>query len=246
MPRISGTTDNATSFLRAFRKNPAGPPPEQWPSPAILRQWLRRPSFRAALKSIQETLLLQADFHLATAATRAALTMIDPHDPQSEIRNPKSAMNVLRLSHLRQRFAATGDRSNGLDTVDDDLPATPQERPLKRLDILQNIHLLEPRLRLNKDELRDVAWRAGYPLPLHDFPDFPPPTPQDSFYYYLIMEPSALLWYLKLYGEKTGDYRHSPITSSCKLLIPKEYPNQPLPRFRDETSNNAPPTVTPT
>src|SRR5437870_1956632 len=100
MPRIQGTTDNATSFLRAFRKNPAGPPPEQWPSPAILRKWLRRPSFRAALISLQQTLQLQADFHLATAANRAAAQAFS--NP-SAIENQNSKienLRLLRLSHL--------------------------------------------------------------------------------------------------------------------------------------------------
>jgi hypothetical protein len=246
MPRISGQTDAASSFLRSFRTSPSGPPPEKWPPPAVLRRWLRRPSFRAAFASLQDTLRVQADFHVATASSRAALTLTSDTDPQSEIRNPQSAMQLLRLSHVRQRFAAT-NHSTIPEHHDDDVGSSSPEREITRLDILRNIHLLEPTMRLTKDELRHVAWGAGYPMHLRDFKEFPPPTPQDSFYYYLIMEPSALLWYFKLYGEKTGDYRHSPITASCKQLIPKEYPGEPpLPRFPPEPPTTPPSTSTPT
>jgi len=33
MPRITGTTDAQTTFLRAFRHNPTGPAPADWPTP---------------------------------------------------------------------------------------------------------------------------------------------------------------------------------------------------------------------
>jgi len=151
-------------------------------------------------------------------------------------------MNLLRLSHLRQRFSPHGPPQSSTDEFDDDDPNDDSnDRPITRLDVLANIHLLEPRMRLTDEELQDVAWRAGYPLPLHKFPHFPPPEPQDSFYYHLIMDPSALLWYLKLYGDTTGDYRHSHITCSCNHLIPKEYPDgNPLPRFRDKSQPETP------
>src|SRR5205814_599277 len=62
MPRVIGCNDRQSSFLRSFRSNPSGPPPKDWPSPAILRRWLRRPSFRSALHSIQSTLRIQESF----------------------------------------------------------------------------------------------------------------------------------------------------------------------------------------
>ena len=49
MDNISGTSRLQTIFLRAFRLQPAGSTPDQWPSPAILRRWLRKPPFRRAL-----------------------------------------------------------------------------------------------------------------------------------------------------------------------------------------------------
>ena len=71
MPDIPNTTRAQTIFLRAFRTNPGGPPPSLWPTPAILRKWLRRPGFLRALNSILDTLRFQSDFHLANANRRA-------------------------------------------------------------------------------------------------------------------------------------------------------------------------------
>jgi hypothetical protein len=102
MPRIQGTTNRQSSFLRAFRNNPAGPPPDQWPSPLILRKWLRRQAFRAALESLRDTHRFQTDFHLAAAASAAAkaLTATDtPLTPDAL----KTVSQLLRLAHQRER-----------------------------------------------------------------------------------------------------------------------------------------------
>ena len=61
MPRIDGTTNAQTTFLRAFRNNPAGPPPDEWPAPAVLRRWLRRPCFQQALTTLREVLRFRAE-----------------------------------------------------------------------------------------------------------------------------------------------------------------------------------------
>src|SRR5438046_7786970 len=103
MPAIAGTTRAQTIFLRSFRSNPSGPPPKDWPSPAILRRWLRRPSFRSALQSIQSTLRVQESF-LLTAASNTALRTLDPSSSPDIIRH---TLALLRLSHLRHRFDAT-------------------------------------------------------------------------------------------------------------------------------------------
>src|SRR6266704_1696869 len=100
MSRIS---DRQESFLRAFVKNPSGPAPQDWPSPAILRRWLRKPRFRAPLHSIQLCTRFQTDFHIASAATSAARNLDNPDSPATA----KQLENILRLSHLRQRFNAT-------------------------------------------------------------------------------------------------------------------------------------------
>ena len=64
-----------TQFLRAFHLHPAGPPPKDWPSPAILRRWLRRGSIRDALISVKQTWRFQSDIHLA-AATNSATQLL--------------------------------------------------------------------------------------------------------------------------------------------------------------------------
>jgi hypothetical protein len=120
MPRIQGTTDVQTSFLRAFRKNPFGPPPESWPSPSILRRWLRRPAFRSALLSIRETLRFQSDFHLVAASAQAAHRLTSHSIPTQDSAlptqdsalspqhstsfTPQDAYRLLRLHHLHERF----------------------------------------------------------------------------------------------------------------------------------------------
>src|SRR6185436_1553315 len=94
MPDLSGTSRAQTIFLRAFRSNPFGPPPDQWPSPAVLRRWLRRPAFRAAMYTVRAALAWQSDHQLAAASAHAAsalaanlsmLATTPPKDPQSLI-----------------------------------------------------------------------------------------------------------------------------------------------------------------
>jgi hypothetical protein len=102
MPRITGTTDAQSTFLRAFRHDPAGPAPADWPHPAVLRRWLRRPAFLTALNSLHQTLRFQIDFHLATAAARAAAAFTAQPQLTTQDFN-----RLLRLAHLRERFAST-------------------------------------------------------------------------------------------------------------------------------------------
>ena len=75
-----------------------------WPSPAILRRWLRRPAFRAALKSVRDALRFQSDFHLAAASARAARALAASCAQDSPL-SPQDAYKLLHLHHIRQRFA---------------------------------------------------------------------------------------------------------------------------------------------
>jgi hypothetical protein len=131
MPRIKGTSSTMNTFLRAFRQNPAGPPPDQWPSPAILRRWLRRPAFQQALISLRKVLQFRAEFHLAAAAANAAHTLHSTA-PTQESQSHKRLIDLLRLSHLRLRFpiedddfripskyAENGERLYTIDELDD-------------------------------------------------------------------------------------------------------------------------------
>ena len=101
MPRITGCNDHQSSFLRAFINNPSGPPPKDWPSPAILRRWLRKPRFRAAFDSIQSTLRLQESF-LLTSAANSALRALDIAANSPDL--IRHTLALLRLSHLRHRW----------------------------------------------------------------------------------------------------------------------------------------------
>jgi hypothetical protein len=72
MPNVKGTTRAQTIFLRAYAKNPDGPPADLWPSPAVFRKWLRRPRFAKALQSLLDAIRYQTDLHLAHAACNTA------------------------------------------------------------------------------------------------------------------------------------------------------------------------------
>src|SRR5512132_4206600 len=126
MPDIKGTTRAMTLFLRTFRTSPTGPAPADWPSPAIMRKWLRRPGFRRALTSVRETLRFQSDFQVSNAATRAARKLCaDDADLSTH-----DLGRLLRLSHLRHRFAnhdhadpdATATQAMPRDDDNDDAP----------------------------------------------------------------------------------------------------------------------------
>ncbi len=214
MPRIAGCNDRQTSFLRAFRQNPAGPDPKNWPTPALLRRWLRRPRFLAALQSIQSTLRFQSDFLLTSAAT-TAFRKIETSSPEES----KHHFNLLRLSHLRQRFESTTPAPLQNEPIPKD-PPPPTPPPFIR-----------PEDRLTDAEFQQLAFRRHYASPLEKRPDFPPPTPQDTFYYQLLQDPSALLWWMQLYDEQGRDHRFQPILMNCHRLLPTQRPDKHLPRF---------------
>jgi hypothetical protein len=73
MPRIPNTTNRQSAFLRALSKNPTGLPKDQWPSPAILRRWLRKPGFRAAFETLRATLAAQTALLRSHLASRRLL-----------------------------------------------------------------------------------------------------------------------------------------------------------------------------
>jgi len=105
MPRIPNTTDSQSKFLRAFRTHPFGPPPDQWPSPAILRRWLRRPGFHRAFLDLRTAIRMQADFHLAAASAQAAHRLAQrAAESQDSGLSTQDYLQSLRLAHLRQRF----------------------------------------------------------------------------------------------------------------------------------------------
>jgi hypothetical protein len=138
MTPIPGTTRAQTVFLRAFRTNPAGPAHADWPTPAILRRWLRRPAFAAALKSLRNTFRFQVDFHLASAAAHAAQQLTQHSELSTQ------HCSLLRLAHLRQRFPAKNSVAS---------PATFAQR--------EEIEDLEAELQEIRDARRDSAAENG-------------------------------------------------------------------------------------
>ena len=104
MPDIKGTNRAQTLFLRSFRRSPTGPAPEDWPSITLLRRWLRKPAFKAALDSIREALRFHAEFYLTIGASRAAQTLGTAQQAALNSDDVKTLSELLRHAHLRQRF----------------------------------------------------------------------------------------------------------------------------------------------
>jgi hypothetical protein len=129
MPDIPGTTRAQTIFLRLFRTHPFGPPPDRWPSPAILRRWLRKPGFHRAFLDLRTAIRATADFHLAAASAQAAHRLAQVQDPANPNQTKsewtaRDYLNALRLAHLRQRFPTD--------------PPTPTARNLQIVNFLRN------------------------------------------------------------------------------------------------------------
>jgi hypothetical protein len=108
MPDLKGTTRAQTLFLRGFRKDPAGPPPHEWPSPIVLRRWLRKGGFAGAMTSLLQALRWQADFHLTAAAASAGQLLhqcVHAGDTNGARKQIEALITLLRLAHIRHRFA---------------------------------------------------------------------------------------------------------------------------------------------
>jgi hypothetical protein len=237
MPRVPETTDRQTLFLRAFRTNPAGPDPADWPSPAILRRWLRKPAFIAALRSVQTALRFQTDFQLSSAANNAARKLAH-HDADL---STQDLNRLLRHAHLRQRFNLNADvakPTHARDENDDDQHNDDEENstPPEPQYIVFGTNN-RPIWVGDRALLNELAFQEGYTAPLRDWPNFPKPAPQDTFYYHLLQDPAALLWYMQLYDQSgNNDHRYKPILMHCKILIPHESPpDHTLPHFQSET-----------
>jgi len=241
MPDIKGTTRRQTLFLRAFPTHPAGPAPADWPSPAILRKWLRKPAFVKALHSLQEALRFQTDFHLSNAATNAARKFA----AQDSELTTQDLNRLLRHAHLRQRFAAISSApGNGNHDDDDDDDNEQNKEPPKPTEPRYIVFGSNNRPIWIGDRalLHKLAFHEGYTAPLEDWPDFPKPVPQDTFYYQLLQSPQVLLWYMNCY-DKSGnnDHRYHPILIPCKDLIPRETPpGYTLPHFQSAPPQSDP------
>src|SRR5258705_13035910 len=107
MPDIKNTTRTQTLFLRGFRKDPYGPPADQWASPIVLRRWLKRPGFCGAMNSILRAMRYQADFHLTAASASGAHLLhraVQAGDGLEARKQVEALIHLLRMNHIRQRF----------------------------------------------------------------------------------------------------------------------------------------------
>ncbi|HZZ44775.1 MAG TPA: hypothetical protein VFE58_17695 [Tepidisphaeraceae bacterium] len=100
MPDIRNTTRAQTRFLRMLRRSDGSYPVEHWPSPLLLRRWLKRDAFREALDDILEALHLQSDLHLARATVRAANDLPDTLFSAPETH--RAHLSTIRLSHYHR------------------------------------------------------------------------------------------------------------------------------------------------
>ena len=146
MPRIPGTTNEQSAFLRAILKNPDGPPPELWPRPAIWRRWIKRDTFRAAMDSLRDALQYETDLHLAYAARNAAraMNLASASFSKSEDR-PETPADAAPLDPTQskietQKSTIPNPPQSKTETPKSKIPHT--ESPHRRcLDILKLVHL---------------------------------------------------------------------------------------------------------
>src|SRR5436190_8196987 len=141
MSKRRPSTRAQSIFLRAFRQNPDGPAPDQWPAPGVLRRWLANPKFRRALAQIRDALRLRADIHIAAAAASAAQSIQstlraapgglaasaasvspDAQTPPDLSKHIKPLTDLLRLAHARHRFDPDAQAAGAADA-----PAAPSD-----------------------------------------------------------------------------------------------------------------------
>ena len=112
MTTLKGTTRAQTFFLRSIKTSASGTLEAKWPSPVILRRWLRKPGFLSAMRSVRAALWYQADFQLLAAAAAAAQELqstVAGGNFEEQARQLAALGNLIKLAHLRQRFASASD-----------------------------------------------------------------------------------------------------------------------------------------
>lgn len=168
MPDLKGTTRAQTLFLRAFAKHPHGPPADQWPSPVILRRWLKRPGFCGAMNSILRSLRYMADFHITAAAASGSHLLhgtIQGGDVDAVRKKIESLIQLMRMAHIRHRFAEPLPKPEprGFDLIGllrDVHPSITVEEALRNFDILSSDELPP-----GEEPIGYATWkRTGHPF----------------------------------------------------------------------------------
>ena len=130
MPDLPGTTRAQTKFLRACTQDPWGLAGKDWPNAVTFRRWMRRQTFRKAVKGIRDALRFQADLHLTAASAVAAQVLSEsitnPQADEEKLARQrdqlKDLITLLKLVHARERFTAPRE------------PAEPALRPRRTAD----------------------------------------------------------------------------------------------------------------
>ena len=68
---MAGLRRMTTRAQRVFREKVDGPGVGDWPSPSVLRRWMRRPGFRGAMRSLMQSLRMQHRMGIWLAARGA-------------------------------------------------------------------------------------------------------------------------------------------------------------------------------
>jgi hypothetical protein len=113
MADLPGTTRAQTTFLRACAKDPIGLCGKTMPSAITFRRWMRKPTFRRAVKGIRDALRFQADLHLSAAAAAAARSLdataangeADEQQQERQRAHLRDLLSLLKLVHARERFS---------------------------------------------------------------------------------------------------------------------------------------------
>jgi hypothetical protein len=75
MPKQPRMTNAQMDFLRNLKKHPNSLPLLAWPRATTLRKWMRRPRFRAAIRSLEGAFEVEARLLMAGAAAQAAMQL---------------------------------------------------------------------------------------------------------------------------------------------------------------------------
>jgi hypothetical protein len=123
MPKQPRMTNAQMDFLRNLRKHPNSLPLLAWPRATTLRKWMRRPRFRAAIRSLEGAFEVEARLLMAGAAAQAAMQLqatltggrietsgegISPMELQ-HYRGPiKQCLQVLWMEMVRRQHSRPG------------------------------------------------------------------------------------------------------------------------------------------
>ena len=170
MPRIHDTNDRQSAFLRAFVKSPAGPPPHEWPTPAVFRNWLDRDGFRRAFRSLVSATRVQKDFHVLIGSLHAARELQDTFSTdgasQPDVSRRILCTDLLKLDHRAAASRSRAARRRGTAPPLPNPDGEAEGNAPTREDVLRR--LVHPNCRPEVAH----AFITGGPHPFYDEPEY--------------------------------------------------------------------------